>query len=187
MGNNMKPEPTPLNGSYVLEFKPFEDNRGQFTRTYCQRELQTLGHTKHIAQANISMTREKGSIRGMHLQLPPNSEIKIVRCIKGAVYDVIVDIRSKSPTFLQWFGETLTAKNRKMMYIPEGFAHGFQTLEGNSELLYFHTEFFSPEFETGLRFDDPLLAIKWPLLATDVSKRDKSHPLLNFDYRGVEL
>lgn len=184
----MKTNPTPLNGSYVLEFEPFEDKRGQFIRTYCQREMQQqIGHDKKIAQANISLTKVKGSIRGMHFQRPPESEIKIVRCIKGAVFDVIIDIRANSPTFLQWFGETLTTENRKMMYIPEGFAHGFQTLDENSELLYFHTEFFSPGCESGIRFDDPLLSIKWPLPIGDISKRDKSLPLLNFDYKGVEL
>ncbi len=183
----MNANPMPLNGSYVLEFNAFEDKRGLFTRTFCQKEMQQIGHDKNIVQANISMTRRKGSIRGMHFQLPPKSEVKIIRCIRGAVFDVIVDIRAKSPTFLQWFGETLTAENRKIMYIPEGFAHGFQTLDDNSELLYFHTEFFSPECEAGIRFDDPLLAIKWPLPVTDISKKDKFHQLLSIDYRGIEI
>ncbi len=183
----MKAKSTTLNNSYVLEFETFEDKRGLFTRTYCQRELQKIGHKQNIVQVNISMTGKKGSIRGMHFQLPPKSEVKIVRCIKGAVYDVIIDVRAKSPTFLQWFGETLTVENKKMMYIPKGFAHGFQTLDENSELLYFHTEFFSPECEAGIRFDDPVLAIKWPLPVTDVSKKDKSHQLLSIDYRGIEL
>lgn len=183
----MKAIPTPLNDSYVLEFDAFEDNRGFFTRTYCHQEMQQIGHDKNIAQVNISMTRETGSIRGMHFQLPPKAEVKIVRCIKGSVFDVIIDIRSESPTFLQWFGETLTAQNGKMIYIPEGFAHGFQTLVENTELLYFHTEFFSPEYEAGIRFDDPLLSIQWPLPVTDISQKDTSHPLLNFDYQGVKV
>ena len=183
----MTSKSTPLKDSYVLEFEPFRDKRGQFTRTYCQKELQQIGHDKNIAQSNISLTKLKGSIRGMHFQRPPKSEIKIVRCINGAVFDVIIDIRTNSPTFLQWFGETLTSENKKMMYIPKGFAHGFQTLDANSELLYFHSEFFSPEYEAGIRFDDPLLAINWPLPVTDVSERDKTHPPISSDYRGIEL
>ena len=125
------------------------------------------------------MTKQKGTIRGMHFQRSPMAEIKIVKCLNGSIFDVMIDMRSNSSTFLNWYGERLSAENMKMMYIPEGFAHGFQTLEKNSELLYLHTESFSPKYEGGVRFDDPDLAIDWPLPVTDISERDRGLPLIS--------
>lgn len=167
-----------LNGLYLLETEPFKDHRGQFARLFCARELAEIGLDKPIAQINHSLTRTKGTIRGMHFQLPPHAEIKIVRCLRGACFDVAVDLREDSPTYLRWHGERLTDKNNRALLIPEGFAHGFQTLEPDTELLYFHTEFYTPDCEGGVRYDDPAIGIKWPLPVCDVSERDKNHPLL---------
>ena len=168
----------PLEGAFVIEPEPFTDDRGIFARVFCQRELQNILHGKNIVQINHSLTRQKGAIRGMHFQYPPKAEIKMVKCLRGSVFDVMIDLRSDSSTFLNWHGEILSAENMKMLYIPEGFAHGFQTLEENCELLYLHTEFYSPEHEGSVRYDDPKIEIKWPLEATDISERDKNHPLL---------
>ena len=134
---------------------------------------------------NHSFTTSKGTIRGMHYQLPPFREIKMVRCIVGAVFDVIIDIRKGSKTFLQWMGVELTAANKKMLYIPEGFAHGFQTLTDNCELLYHHSEFYNPGAESGIRHDDPLINISWPTPLTVISDRDRTHVLLNESFKGI--
>ncbi|HKI80150.1 MAG TPA: dTDP-4-dehydrorhamnose 3,5-epimerase [Pseudodesulfovibrio sp.] len=164
-----------LNGLYLLETEPFKDHRGQFARLFCARELAEIGLDKPIAQINHSLTRTKGTIRGMHFQLPPHAEIKIVRCLRGACFDVAVDLREDSPTYLRWHGERLTDKNNRALLIPEGFAHGFQTLEPDTELLYFHTEFYTPDSESGVRYDDPAIGIAWPLPVCDISDKDKSH------------
>lgn len=134
---------TLLKGSYIIELSAFTDDRGWFARTYCKNEFAAIGHTAEWVQMNHSFTKDKGAIRGMHYQLPPFSEIKMVRCIAGAVYDVIVDLRKDSPTFLQWYGTELSAANKKMLYIPEGFAHGFQTLQNDCELIYHHSQFYA--------------------------------------------
>jgi len=176
---------TPLAGSYTVDLTPFSDSRGWFARTYCKNEFQQIGHTKEWLQINHSFTVQQGALRGMHYQLPPFAEIKMVRCIAGAVYDVIVDLRNGSPTFLKWFGTELSAKNKKMLYIPEGFAHGFQTLAPDSELIYHHTELYTPGAEAGVRYDDPLVGINWPEKPTDISDRDKQHPLLNKSFSGI--
>lgn len=181
----MKFTETILKGSYVIDLNPFEDERGWFARTYCEQEFKKIGHLKKWVQLNHSFTKLKGSIRGMHYQLAPFSEIKLVRCIAGAVYDVIVDIRKNSPTFLNWFGVELSASNKKMIYIPEGFAHGFQTLSNDAELIYHHSEFYTPGVEGGLKFDDPNLKIEWQLDITNISERDKQHQLINEDFKGV--
>ena len=183
----MKIKQTPLQNAFVIEPEPFRDDRGLFARVFCQQELQHILHNKNIVQINHSLTRQKGAIRGMHFQYPPKEEIKMVKCLRGLVFDVIIDLRKGSPTFLKWYGEVLSAENMKMMYIPEGFAHGFQTLEENCELLYLHTEFYSPEHESGVRYNDPKVGIKWPLEATDISERDKNHPLLAEDFSGIEI
>ena len=183
----MKIVETGLQDAYVLEPEPIVDNRGKFARIYCLRELGQIGHYKSIVQINHSLTRKKGALRGMHFQYPPEAEIKMVKCVTGSVYDVIVDLRHNSPTFRKWHGEILSAENMNMMYIPEGFAHGFQVLKANSELLYFHTQFYSPQCEGGVRFDDPAVNISWPLEVTDVSVRDRSHPLLPEDFEGIVL
>lgn len=177
--------PTPLPGNYTIELKPFSDERGWFARTYCKEEFRQIKHTAEWVQMNHSFTGLKGSIRGMHYQLPPFSEIKMVRCIAGAVFDVVIDLRKGSDTFLQWFGAELSAANRKMMYIPAGFAHGFQTLTSDCELIYHHSALYTPGFEAGIRYNDPAIHINWPLEITNVSDRDKQHPLLDENFKGI--
>ena len=174
----MKFIPTILNGSFTIQLDPINDERGWFARYFCKKEFSTIGHEKEWVQMNHSFSLKKGTLRGMHFQKPPYSEIKLVRCIQGSVFDVIIDLRKDSPTFLKWFGTELSAENKLMMYIPEGFAHGFQTLEDNSGLLYMHTAYYSPEAEDGLRYNDPQVNISWPLEISEISMRDNSHDLL---------
>lgn len=181
----MKFHPTPLKGSYTVEIEPKSDARGWFARYYCKNEFASIGHSKEWVQMNHSFTVEKGSIRGMHFQVQPFREIKLVRCISGAVYDVIIDLRKDSETFLQSYGIELSASNKQMLYIPEGFAHGFQCLETNCELLYHHSEYYKPGSESGLRFDDPTLGINWPLPVSVISERDKSHSLIGKEFKGI--
>jgi dTDP-4-dehydrorhamnose 3,5-epimerase len=181
----MKFYPTSLRDAYVVQPEPFEDKRGIFARIFCMKELEAISHTKNVMQINHSRTVKRGTIRGIHYQRPPKAEIKIVKCIHGAVFDVIVDLRKESPTFCQWHGELLSAENMKIMYVPEGFAHGFQTMEEKTELLYLHTEFYSPEHEGGVRYNDPMLSISWPLEVTEVSKKDQEYPLLSKDFQGM--
>lgn len=176
-----------LKGSYVIEPQPFVDDRGWFARYCCMNEFATIGHSKEWLQMNHSFTNQKGSLRGMHYQLSPFSEIKFVRCIAGTVFDVIVDLRKGSETFLQWFGTELSSINKKMIYIPEGFAHGFQCLSDNCELLYHHTEYYMPNAEAGIKYDDPKINIHWPLELTVISERDKSHPYLSKNFKGISL
>ena len=183
----MKFIPTRLVGLYIIDLQPVSDKRGWFARTYCKNEFAEIGHTKEWVQMNHSFTNKKGTIRGMHYQLPPFSEIKMVRCIAGAVLDVVIDLRKKSETFLNWESVELNAENKRMIYIPEGFAHGFQTLTDNCELIYHHTAFYTPGSEAGIRYDDPLVNIKWPLPVTDISDRDLSHLLLNESFKGLDV
>ena len=178
-------KPTPLHGSYIIELSPFSDARGWFARTYCSKEFQQIGHNKQWVQLNHSATFKTGTIRGMHYQMQPFSEIKMVRCIAGKVFDVIVDLRRHSSTFMQWFGAELSAANKKMLYIPEGFAHGFQTLEDNSELIYHHSEFYNTAAEAGIKYDEPLINIQWPLPLTEISDRDKNHPYITEHFKGI--
>ena len=177
--------PGTLAGSYEVTLTPFGDSRGWFARTYCKNEFAAIGHTKEWVQLNHSFTNVKGSIRGMHYQLPPFKEIKMVRCIVGVVFDVIIDLREGSPTFLQWFGTELSAANKKMLYIPEGFAHGFQTLAEDCELIYHHSEFYTQSYEAGIRYDDALININWPLAVTEMSDRDKSFSFITPDFKGI--
>jgi dTDP-4-dehydrorhamnose 3,5-epimerase len=181
----MKFIPTALSGAYEIELTPFTDERGLFARTFCKREFEEIGHNKEFVQLNHSLTVKKGAIRGMHFQYPPHSEIKLIRCVAGKVLDVLVDLRPDSETFLQHATVELSAENLKMIYIPEGFAHGFQTLEENSVLLYHHTAFYTPGVEGGIRFDDPRLNIRWPLEPTMVSEKDQSYPLITEDFQGI--
>ena len=174
----MKFLPTILNGSFTIQLDPINDERGWFARYFCKKEFSTIGHNKEWVQMNHSFSLKKGTLRGMHFQKPPHSEIKLVRCIQGSVFDVIIDLRKDSPTFLKWFGTELSAENKLMMYIPEGFAHGFQTLEDNSGLLYMHTAYYSPEAEDGLRYNDPLVNISWPIEISEISMRDTNHDIL---------
>lgn len=183
----MRLEQAPLLGVWVAEAEPLSDTRGSFARWFCQRELASVIGERRIVQVNHSRTRKAGAVRGLHFQLPPHAEMKLVRCIRGRVWDVAVDIRAGSDTFLQWHGEELSPENGRMMLIPEGFAHGFQVLEPESELLYLHTEFYSPGHEGGIRWDDPALGIRWPLPVSDLSDRDRSHPLIDKDFIGVDV
>ncbi|WP_048148523.1 dTDP-4-dehydrorhamnose 3,5-epimerase [Methanolacinia paynteri] len=178
---------TPIKGLFVVETNPFLDHRGAFARWFCEEELAGIIGNRHIKNVNFSRTAKRGSIRGMHFQRPPHAEMKMVRCIRGKILDVAVDIRKDSPTFLQHHSVWLSAENMRMLVIPEGFAHGFQALEDNSEVLYLVSEFYSPESEGGLRFNDPELEIEWPVEVTDVSDKDLNHPLIELNSVGVQL
>jgi len=181
----MKFTSTNIKGVYVIDLNPVEDNRGWFMRTYCKNEFAEIGHDKEWVQLNHSFTRRKGTIRGMHYQVPPYGEIKLVRCIAGTVMDVAVDLRRGSATYLNWVSVELSEKNKRMIYIPEGFAHGFQTLANDCELLYHHTAFYIPGSEAGIRYDDPTINIDWPLPPGDISDRDLSHLLLTESFKGI--
>jgi dTDP-4-dehydrorhamnose 3,5-epimerase len=178
---------TPLAGLMLLQRKPLGDERGYLERLFCADELQTLIHGKNIVQINHTFTANCGTVRGMHFQHPPYSETKFVSCIRGEVFDVAVDIRRNSPTFLQWHAETLSADNHKTLVIPEGFAHGFQTMSDNCEMLYFHTAPYNAQAEEGLNAQDSKLGINWPLPVSNLSPRDEGHKLLNDAYSGVTL
>lgn len=164
-----------------------EDHRGAFGRLYCDRELADLAGTRQVVQVNQSRTRQIGAVRGLHFQHVPHAEMKFVRCLRGRVWDVAVDLRAGSPTFLHWHAQELRADRSAMLVIPEGCAHGFQVLEANSELLYLHTAHHAPTAEGGLRHDEPRLAIRWPLAVTDLSERDRAHPLLSPDFAGLDV
>jgi dTDP-4-dehydrorhamnose 3,5-epimerase len=185
MGSSLKMIPTSLSGHCIVQSNPIADSRGSFTRLFCEQELTDVVNSRHIVQINYSQTTTVGAIRGLHFQFPPYAEMKLVRCVKGKVWDVAVDLRQRSTTFLQWHAEILTPENNRMMVIPEGFAHGFQVLEPNSELLYLHTSFYQPAAEGGIRFDDPKLGINWPLPIVDLSTRDASHPHLVPTFEGI--
>ena len=176
---------TALKGSFIISLKPYSDERGWFARTYCKKEFAAIGHDKEWVQLNHSFTADKGTVRGMHFQHSPFSEIKMLRCIAGAVLDVIVDIRKGSVTFLQHISVNLSAANKQMIYIPQGFAHGFQTLEDNTELIYHHAEYYQPRVEGGLRYNDEALNIQWPLPVQNISARDIDHPLLDNNFKGI--
>jgi dTDP-4-dehydrorhamnose 3,5-epimerase len=175
----MKFTELPLKGAYTIDLEKMEDVRGFFARYWCKNEFEEFGLDANIVQINNSMSRYKGTLRGLHFQFPPKAETKIVRCIYGTIWDVIVDIRESSPTYGKWYGTELNDNNRTMMYVPKGFAHGFQTLVDNVELLYFHSEFYSQKHESGLSYNDKTIAIDWPLPVSEISERDKSHPNLN--------
>lgn len=183
----MKTRLTHIPGLIVTEAAPHADGRGAFTRLFCQRELAEVLGTRQILQINQSRTTQPGAVRGLHFQHSPHAEMKLVRCIRGRVWDVAVDLRADSPTFLQWHAEVLSADNARMMAIPEGCAHGFQVLEADSDLLYLHTAFYAPAAEGGLRHDDPRLGIPWPMQVTDISERDRAHPLIPADFPGLIL
>lgn len=170
---------TPLAGLYVVELEPRNDERGFFARSFCMDEFAAHGLDPRIAQANIAFNEKAGTLRGMHFQVPPHEEAKYIRCVRGAVYDVAVDIRPQSPTYLKWHAAELSADNRRMMCIPRGFAHGYQTLSDSTEVFYLVSEFYHPESDRGLRWDDPALAISWPLPNPILSAKDRIHPLLD--------
>lgn len=183
----MKLHPTAIAGVAVIEATPFIDHRGSFARLFCERELISVLGERRIVQINQSQTLLKGAVRGMHYQRPPHGEMKLVRCLRGRVWDVAVDLRASSPTFLKHHAEDLSPDNMRMLVIPEGCAHGFQALEQESELLYLHTEFHAPDAEAGIRHDDPRLTIAWPLPVVDLSQRDRNHPLLDQTFNGINL
>lgn len=163
---------------YIIQPNAFVDNRGLFARWFCEEELCDILGERHIKNMNFSRTVKKGSIRGMHFQKPPYAEMKLIRCIKGKVFDVAIDLRTDSNTYLQWYGVELSAEKMNMFVIPEGFAHGFQSLENNVEMLYLHTEFYNKESEGAIRYNDPKINIQWPIPITEVSEKDKNHPLI---------
>jgi dTDP-4-dehydrorhamnose 3,5-epimerase len=171
--------PTPLGGAFVIEPEPAADARGLFARTWCERELAAHGLETRIAQCSTSYNKLKGTLRGMHYQVAPFAETKIVRCTRGSIHDVIIDLRPESATRLCHFAVVLSADNRKAMYVPAGFAHGFQTLEDDTEVLYQISEFYSPEHSRGVRWDDPTIGIAWPLEAGMMSARDRAYPTLS--------
>ena len=178
---------TPLAGLKIVERQNLGDSRGFLSRMFCAEELELAGWTKPIAQINLTMTSSRGTVRGMHFQQPPHSEMKLVNCVRGVVLDVAVDLRADSPTYLKWHAEELSAENRRSFLIPEGFAHGFQTLTNDCELLYFHSVPYAPGAEGALNALDSALGISWPLEITEMSERDRRHPNLTEQFTGLTL
>jgi dTDP-4-dehydrorhamnose 3,5-epimerase len=176
---------TPIAGLYVVQRKPFGDSRGYFERMFCDEELQVIVGTRKIVQINQTFTAGRGRVRGMHFQHPPYAETKFVSCVRGEVFDVAVDLRRDSPTFLCWHAETLSAENHKTLVIPEGFAHGFQTLCDDCHMLYFHTAAYRSEAEGGLHPQDPRVAIQWPLQVVGLSTRDAAHRFVTSSFLGL--
>jgi len=174
---------TQLPSVYIIEPERREDDRGFFARVWCQRELEAHGLNCRVAQVNAGFTHCKGGLRGLHYQLPPRPEAKFVRCTMGALFDVILDLRRESPTYKQWVGVELTAENRRMVYVPEGCAHGYQTLVDNTEMYYQTSEFYASDLARGVRYDDPAFAIAWPLPIASISAADRSWP----DYPAAPL
>lgn len=181
----MKLNATLLHGLYEIRHTPVSDARGRFTRLFCEQELAPIRPGLHFTQINLSETHERGTLRGMHYQMPPAAEAKLIRCLRGRVFDVAVDLRADSPTFLRWHALELGEDNDCAVFIPEGFAHGFQSLTDDIQLLYMHTASWTPACEAGLRHDDPRLAIEWPLPVTTVSDRDRGYALIDDAFGGV--
>lgn len=169
-------EATPLAGAFVVAIEPIEDERGFFARSFCAAEMEARGLSTRVSQCNVSFNRRSGTLRGMHFQRPPHAEAKLVRCTAGRIHDVVVDLRIGSPTFARHFGVELSAENRKALYVPEGFAHGFQTLEDDTEILYQMSHPFVADAAAGFRWNDPAFAIRWPLEVAVISERDSSFP-----------
>jgi len=166
---------TKLNGVHILEIEKLSDERGFFARTWCKQEFAKYGLNSNLAQCSISFNRKRGTLRGMHYQISPYRETKLVRCTAGAIYDVVIDLRRDSATFCQWFAVELSAENRCMLYVPEDFAHGFQTLEDNTEVFYQISESYAPEYAIGVRWDDPAFDIRWPPGDRIISSKDASY------------
>lgn len=178
---------TPIADLKIIERQQLGDSRGFLSRLFCAEELAAAGWRKPIAQINQTLTQKQGTVRGMHFQRPPHAEMKLVTCLRGAIWDVAVDLRARSPTFLQWHAVELSAANRRALLIPEGFAHGFQTLADDCDLIYLHSMPYAPEAEAGLNPKDSMLSISWPLAISDLSARDEQHPLLDHQFQGVSL
>lgn len=174
-------------GLKLIERQRLGDDRGFLSRLFCANELEVAGWQKPITQINHTFTSQSGTVRGLHYQTQPHAEMKLVSCIRGEVWDVVVDLRSNSPTFLQWHAQTLSEENGHALLIPEGFAHGFQTLMNDCELLYMHTASYSPEAEAAVRFNEERLAITWPLPISEISARDLAHPPLDLEFNGIKL
>jgi dTDP-4-dehydrorhamnose 3,5-epimerase len=187
MSNRFNILDTPLVGLHALQRRPIVDERGYLERMFCAEELQTIIPGKSIVQINHTHTTNQGTVRGMHFQYPPYAEIKIISCLRGEIFDVAVDLRRNSATFLHWHAEKLSADNHKTLVIPEGFAHGFQALSDNCEMLYLHSANYQRISEGGLHPLDPRLAIRWPLAVGGLSSRDTAHPFLDDDFAGVLL
>ena len=166
----------PLAGAFVIDLEPRRDERGFFARSFCAREFEQHGLKTAIVQANLSQNVRKGTVRGMHYQRAPHAEVKIVRCVNGAIFDAIIDIRPDSPTYLRWTSVELSRENRRMLYVPEGFAHGYQALTDDSEVLYLVTAFYSPQDEAAIRWNDPRFRIRWPIAEAILSPKDAVHP-----------
>ena len=178
---------TPLVGLRVLCRKPVTDQRGYLERLFCEDELKEIMRGAHIVQVNRSLSRKQGTVRGLHFQMPPHAEMKLVSCLKGHVLDVAIDLRRGSPSFLHWHGEVLSDDNHRTLMIPQGFAHGFQALSDECELLYLHTAAYEPSAERTINARDPRIGINWPLTIAEMSSRDQSHPMLGAEFKGIDL
>jgi dTDP-4-dehydrorhamnose 3,5-epimerase len=176
---------TAISGLFVLQRKPLNDARGFFCRFFCTEEFQSIGLKKPVIQINHTYTQKKGTVRGLHFQRPPCTETKIISCLRGEIFDVAVDIRKNSPTFLQWFGTSISSDNKKSIFIPDGFAHGFQSLTKDTEILYLVTACYSPEKEDALNAQDPMIGIEWPAKITELSDKDKAVPFIDQNYHGI--
>jgi dTDP-4-dehydrorhamnose 3,5-epimerase len=183
----MKLTQTHILGLYVAEPTPFEDQRGFFARTFCKNEFKSIGFDKEFVQFNHSFNKLKGTLRGLHFQRPPYAETKYVRCVEGRIYDVAVDIRKESPTYLQFVGIELSAENMLGLLIPEGFAHGFQTLVDNTSVIYHSTNYYTPNSEAGLNYNDPLIKIDWKLPPINISEKDKNQPIIDDKFLAIEF
>jgi dTDP-4-dehydrorhamnose 3,5-epimerase len=182
----MKFIPTHLKGAYTIELEKRGDNRGFFARFFCENEFSEAGLITRFVQINNSLTEKKGTLRGMHYQMQPSAEVKVVRCIKGSLFDVILDLRPDSPTFGQSFGAELSAENRVMMYVPQGFAHGFVTLQNETEALYLVSALYAPQLERGIRYNDPKFNLQWPIEPVEISDKDKAWPDFDTAFHGVD-
>jgi dTDP-4-dehydrorhamnose 3,5-epimerase len=185
--SELKLSELPLTGLFVLQHRTHGDERGRFARLFCEETLGSLEQEFHVRQINQSLTRERGTVRGLHFQYPPYAESKLITCLRGGVWDVAVDVRQGSPTFMQWHAEHLEAGDGRSLLLPPGFAHGFQALTDDAELLYLHSADYEPGYEGGLSVTDPLLAIDWPLPLKNLSPRDAAHPLIDEHFLGVRL
>jgi dTDP-4-dehydrorhamnose 3,5-epimerase len=178
---------TELEGLYTISLNKLIDERGLFARTFCKDEFKQIGFDKEFVQFNHSFNKHKGTIRGMHFQNAPYSETKLIRCVQGSVFDVAIDLRERSSTFLKYFGMILSAENMDSILIPEGFAHGFQTLEDNTSLIYHHTQYYTAHADAGIRFDDKTLNIKWKLPPAFVSSKDNTYNLIDKNFKGIKI
>lgn len=187
MSNRFVFRQTPLSGVWIVQRNVFKDDRGAFSRLFCAEEFREVGLGKPIVQINHSITSAKGTVKGLHFQHPPHAETKIIACLKGEVFDVAVDLRQGSKTFLSWYAQRISAENRKSIVIPEGCAHGFQAMTDHCELVYLHTALYAPETEAGFNVEDKRIGINWPLPVSGLSQRDQSQAFVPEGYHGVAL